>query len=656
MAESSELKSPFIEFDYNDDVRHTSRIKQGILYTVRVQGVFGQLGELELTPDVVTFVREPHIRSRLEDIVKGKSRFSLTSPELPFLMRAELVDAYFQHKISKHLQQFGEIEIYIAQAEREVFAKPIGTEVIRRLGKNADEALNQQIRDTLAAGTNLSIYDAVFDGKFRAPNIAAALHHEVGTQIINALVSHVSSGLAVSHLGGREAVDRTLLFHAMFRSSPASDKEEAIYYDSMRRILQVNGRLPETGMYNGTRLKLERYNAIPPAYRRVIHDYLLRNFMDAQKIQEVATIFTGEIDKNIGRAIEFSGLFGARNSGVRKQGNSFYFDNDASKDLEEIAGGAQYLLNKFAELRGTALVPLNTQTASDQRRSRHNIGILELFGSFDLGGMDSDEELPPINASNAFEFYGIADSQRQQEFYKAYRRLFGEEGYQGRTGKESWVVAVMKLIPDGRVQMAIIDDLYGRNDDVKWFNPFEYVKSDDKGVEYFRRDTFDPNMSRLKEIIDNEIASNSRVTQQLALATQGKSPVKVDEGLYQQMNIVPDTIDELANWDERIVALLPFVEQDYTTYMKTLGIGTLRDREQVTKAYHQAVIRDKAHPDLTQGTTEKIERGRRLNELIRARDELSHRLNLQSASPAYGVSMYIGNISPMLRSSQSPAQ
>ena len=114
MTESSELKSPFIEFDYNDDTKHDSTVKQGTLYTVRIQNVFDQLGELELTPNMVTFVREPHIRSRLEDIVKGKSKFSLTSPDLPFLMRAELVDAYFQHKISKHLQQFGEIEIYIA--------------------------------------------------------------------------------------------------------------------------------------------------------------------------------------------------------------------------------------------------------------------------------------------------------------------------------------------------------------------------------------------------------------------------------------------------------------------------------------------------------------------------------------------------------------
>ena len=103
----------------------------------------------------------------------------------------------------------------------------------------------------------------------------------------------------------------------------------------MRRILQVNGKLPETGTYNGTRLKLERYNAIPPAYRRVVHDYLLRNFMDAQKIREVATIFSGEIDRNIGRAIEFSGLFYARNAGVRKEGDAFYFNNLSSGFIDD---------------------------------------------------------------------------------------------------------------------------------------------------------------------------------------------------------------------------------------------------------------------------------------------------------------------------------
>jgi hypothetical protein len=265
-------------------------------------------------------------------------------------------------------------------------------------------------------------------------------------------------------------------------------------------------------------------------------------------------------------------------------------------------------------------------------------------------------EPPKMVASNVFELLGIIEPLKKQEFYNAYMRLFGEEGFEGRNAEESWVKAVMKLAPDGKMQMAIIDDLYDKDEKAKWFDPFEYAKSSDKGVKYFRQTTFDPNIDTLKKIIDSEIAANEGVKQQLALATKGLFPVKIDEGLYHQVTIVGQTIDELAEWDERVVILLPFVEQDYTAHMKTLGIDELRDREQITKAYHQAVVRDKAHPDLTQDPKEKIERGKRLNELARARDELAHRLNLQSVSPAYGVSMYIGNISAMFGSSQSPAQ
>ena len=338
MVKSSELKSPFADFDYNDDTRHDSTVKQGILYTVRIQEVFDQLGQLELTPEVVSFVREPNIRSRLEDIIRAPSRFSLTSSELPFLMRAELVDAYFQFKISQHLRQFGEIEIYLTQGERDLFAKPIGTEVIRRLGKRADESLKQQIMQLLASGVNYAIYDIVFDRNFGSSDITRTLHDQAGDHVTSALVPHPSSELAVSHLGGREAVDSTLLFHAMFRSKPATDKERAIYYDGMRRIFQVDGKLPATGKYNVLKLSLEKYGTIPPAYRKVIHNHLIRNLMDAQKIQEVASAFPGEIDASLGRYLfVLGGFLEARNTGIRMEGDKSYFDYDPSKDLEDIA-------------------------------------------------------------------------------------------------------------------------------------------------------------------------------------------------------------------------------------------------------------------------------------------------------------------------------
>jgi len=656
MTDQSELKSPFVGFDYNDDTNHSSRFKQGILYMVRMQGVLNQIGQLELAPEVVSFVREPHIRSKLEDIIKGESKFSLTSPELPFLMRAELVDAYFQYKISQHLQGFDEMEIYFTQGQRELFAKPVGTEVTERLGRDVDEGVKQQIRQALAAGTNLDIYDAVFDGTFRTPDIAAAFHHEAGSQVTSALVPHVSSELVVSHLGGREAISSTLFFHALFMSRPATEKEKAIYCDGMRRILQVDGGLPTTLRYNGIKLSLERYNEIPPGYRRVIHNHLMSNFMDAQKIQEVAIIFPGEIDISLAQVCIIGGFLEAGNRGVRMDGSKFYFDNDPSKDLEKIAMGAQYLLQKLAEGSETALVTLDTQTASDQRRARHNVSFFSMIAEETRRQAYCEGELDEITASNAFEFWGIDDPRKQQEFYNAYRRLFGEEGYEGGTGQEVWVKARMKLMPDGKMQMAIVDEMYGDKEKIDWFDPFEYAKSDERGVEYFREDDFDPNMERLKKILDNEIVANERVKQQLTLATGRKCPVRVDEGLYYQMQFLRETIDELAKWDERIVVLLPFVEQDYTAYMEMLGIDELTDRNQVTKAYHRAIIRDEAHPDKTQDPAEKIERGRRLNELIRARDELVHKLDLQSVSSAYGVSMYIGNTSAMLRHNQSPAQ
>jgi len=656
MTKESQLKSPFVEFDYNDDTRHSSRIKQGILYMVRIQGVFDQLGQLDLTPDVVSFIREPHIREKLEDIVKGESRFSLTSPELPFLMRAELVDAYFQYKISQHLQQFDGIEVYLTEGERQLFAKPVGTEVVERLGRDADETLKQKIMQSLASGTHLDIYDGVFDGEFgKILDIAAAFLHQAGTQVSTALVPHVSSELTVSHLGGRDAINSTLFFHALFRSQPASEKEKAIYYDSMRRILQVDGKLPETGRYCGITLSLEAYNSIPEGFRRVIHDYLIRNFMDAQKIQEVATIFPGEIDKSIGGRCVIGGLIEAGNIGVRMDDeNRFYFDNDSSKSLESVAMGAQYLLEKLAECSDTALVPLSVQSGSDRRRSRNNVGFFQMFSGFGESKMYWERELPEFTASNVFELFGIEDSKEQQEFYNAYLRLFGSKGFEGR-GEEPWDKVMLKLESDGRMQMAMVDDLHGRDENVDWFNPFEYLKTDDRGVEYTRRTEFDPNIDRLRESVVSEIASNRKVREQLALATQRECPVRVDEGLYHQMQYIRETLDELAKWDERVVVLLPFVQQDYTAHMETLGIDELRDRSQVSKAYHQAVRRDEAHPDLTQDPTEKIVRGRRLNELIRARDELVHKLDLQSASSAYGVSMYIGNVSTIFHNNQSPA-
>jgi len=656
MSDKRELKLPYIEFDYNDDRSHDSAIKQGILYMVRIQKVFDQLGQLEITPEIVKFVREPHIRAKLREILTGESRFSLASPELPFLMRAELVDAYFQYRISQHLQQFDGIEIYLTDGEKDLFGKPIGEEVISRLGRDVDSSLEKDIRKILSVGASPDIYDTVFEGRFNVPDIAAAFHHKVGSQVSTALVPHVSSELTVSHLGGKDAISSTLFFHALFTSQPSTEKEKAIFFDGMRRILQKDGGLPITEKYNMIRLDLATYNSIDPGYRRVIHEYLMHNLMDAQKIQEVATMFPSEVPASVGSVCVIGGLIEAHNVGVRMEGHDFYFDNDESKSLESIAMGAQYLLKMFARVSGTALVRVATQSDSDKRRARDNVGFFQILGSLSENKMYWEREIEEITASNAFEFFEITDPERQKEFYNAYCRLFKEEGYEGAGGDEPWIKVKMKLSPDGSLQMAIVDEMHGDDSGRDWFDPFEYAKSDERGVDYFRRSEFDMNIDRLKESLDREIAANNRVKKQLALATDGKCPVRVDEGLYHRMCYIRQTMDQLARWDERIVALLPFVEQDYSAYMEMLGVSELIDRDQVSKVYHRAVARDRAHPDATQNLQEKAEKGRRLGELIRARDELLHKLGLQTASNASGVSMYIGNLSPMLKANQHSGQ
>lgn len=647
-----ELKSPFIEFDYRDDKRYSSRIKEGILSMIRIQKVFDQLGYLDLTPEVVSFVCEPNIRSKLETIVGDKqSRFSLSSYDLPLLMRAELVSAYFQHKISQHLGQLDAIEIFFSEGVRKILSKPIGTEVIERLGrKKVDSNLEKQIREELAQGVT-QIYDTVFDkgADELLAGFAAPITQESRTKMQNALVPKTSSELTQLHLGGREAINSTLLFHALFCSQPASDKEKAIYWDGMRKIFQEDGNLPQRRQYNGLKLSRERYLSIPPMFRRIVHHYLMENFMDAQKIIEAVNIFRGGISKELSARCIIGEFLEAGYTGVTSKttadGEVYIFDNDPSKDLEKIAMGAQYIIQALSSIAGKSLVPLKSQPASDKRRTKYNVGFFGMMSEFVQEQQYWEGGVEEMKASNAFEYFGITSQKKQEEFFNAYHRLFGKEGYEGSTGEEPWVKSRMKLMPDGRIQMAVVDDMYGKKDKIKWFNPFEFAKSSERGVDYFRRSDFDPNIDRLKEMVDKEVVDNNKVKHAIEIEVGIKCPIKVDEGLYTQILLIPDTLDQLAELDERIVALLPFVEQDYTAYMKMLGLDELKSEDQIQNAYRKALIRDKAHPDQTNNPQEKIEKGERMNQLIQARDELVHKLNLRVGGNS--VSTYIGNISKM---------
>src|SRR3989338_3041589 len=659
------LRTPYIEFDYTNNIEHSSRLKEAILYVVRIQKVFEKIVKLELSEDAAQYFEEPTLRETLEKLAVYGTKFDLSSQELPFLMRAELVFAYFQEKISKHLEQMDGIEIALPEGLREKIAEPIGKEVIEgirgkaRLAKKRgeseieiDETIEIKIRSAIENGEGSKYYEMAFSiGGVDFSSLVSKPYVEARTQIQNALIPHTSTQLTEAHLGGKDAINTTLFYHALLNSRYSTPEDEAFYYDFLRRTFQVNGKLPETGEYNTIRIRAERYRSFPDGVKGFIHKHLLDNLMDAQKIKEASIIFSGEIDRNTG--IQAMLDFGSSESGVRMEREndeeaSFYFDNNPEEDLTRVAMGAQKLMEFFSSVTGTSLIKYVPQSASEKRRDRSNISFFSLMQEDIIREQFwKKEELEKFTASTFFEYFGIEDSNQKKELYNAYKRLFGETGY--TAGTDEWSITInLKLEQDGRI---IARYIYYGNESNKEnsFEAFKYARSSKRGIDYFRKAEFEPNLIELKGILEQEIKNNNKFTTSLSAETNNQTPIRVEYPLFFQIITVPTTIDDLARWDERIVALIPFVEQNYEEYMESLGIGELQDEQQVKKAYRLTVQKEKAHPDATNDPAEKIQKASRLNELMSARDELIYKLQLEKAGNSSDVSVYLGNISQILK-------
>jgi len=642
---SSELELPYVEFDYTEDTVVPSSTREGILYAVRLQKVFDQIGTLDVSSEVASYFREPNLRSKLEEIVREKTRVDLSSSELPFLMRVELADAYFQFKIGEHLEQLPYIEISLKGWLSDIVKEPIGKETIERLKRNneeLDEGLVEQVQSRLRARMDFDLYDMIFDGEFKdSPDISAVLASHAAESMPNAIVPHSSSQLASSHFGSNAAIGATLFFNAM-SDGYASPKDKAIYRDFMRRLFRQDGEPPEVGPYNVVKLDVEKYRALEPIHRRIIHRFLIENLMDAQKIREVVALFPGKIDQELATRCIIHGLLDAGNIGIKPANEEvdgeYIFDMDPSKPLDRIAMGAQYLLEQYSSIAGKSLVPYGQQSASDRRRDRSNIGMRFLMGDdFSLEG-DLDE----MTATTFFEHFGIGRPDHQAEYFKAYQRLFGPTGYIGR-GDDWWEKFKLELKADGSLVAGyIVHD----EEENHHFDPFKEAKHPERG-DYFRRAKFDHALDRLKKSLDDEIYGHHRVTHALSVETDGTSPVRVDKWLYLHLTHIREAVDQVAEWNERVVALLPFVNRDYESHLSILGIDSLRGEGQVKEAYRKTIMRDNAHPDLTQDVNEKIQRATRLGELMTARDELLCKLTLGRSAPST-VSYYLGNVSRML--------
>lgn len=661
MPESEGLKLPFIDFDYTDETSHSASFKQAILYVARIQKVFDKIGYLDLTSSVVAFIREPHIRKKLESIITETSRFDLASPELPFLFRAELVEAYFHDRIAQYVGSQESFEVYLTRGWREKLSLPVGHELLERVkamvrraersGQSLPEQELKSLEEAVSHGLTREMYNIVFDGDFSviagyAASLAQSAHQAMGS----ALVKHPSQELQTAHLGGRDAIDRTLLFHAMASDREATPKEEAMYYDRLREMFHVDGVFPQTGNYGSVSFHNSVYRSLDARGKRIVHDFLLENLMDAQVVRQAMTLFPRYIDPNLGFKITLeSGLIeGKRVLGIRPVDSGdehrYVFDMDISKDLHNVAIGAQNLLRVFSSVSRNALVVRSQQSYSESQRDRHNIGLFGMLAAFGAGD-DWDEDSKPVKTANAWEQFELTDPTKQADYYNAFQRLFGRSGYVG-TAEEDRIK--LTLNPDGSITAKYMP--FGvESDEEENFGFFEKAREDSRSGVYFRNAIFYPNIYDLKGILQREIATNRNVTESLRVETGGINPLRVEEGLYFQLRTVfRGTKEDLARLDERIVALLPFVQQDHTEYMQLLGLDKLTDREAINRAYRQRVSKGKVHPDLTDDPHEKVKRANLLIELKRARDELHNHLSLGVESRPSQVSTYIGNVSQLL--------
>ncbi len=169
------------------------------------------------------------------------------------------------------------------------------------------------------------------------------------------------------------------------------------------------------------------------------------------------------------------------------------------------------------------------------------------------------------------------------------------------------------------------------------FDPFEEAKENEYVGQMFAE-----NVQALYNKIKTEIEQDQIVV--AMLEQEADSPVRIDKGLYEQIGHVPGKVEHLAFTHDRVASLLQFVKPDITGYASRLGVEEPFTKDDITMAYHTAVIRERAHPDMATSPAESIRAGETLQELGHARYELVNSLNFSSP----GSSVYLGNVSAML--------
>jgi hypothetical protein len=640
--EKTEIKVPFVEIDFTDDKTHTSRTKEAVLYAVRIQQLFDRLGSIEISPEMIEFIREPNIREKLGEVADSKIKIDLSSSELPFLMRAQIVDAYFQQKISEHLEQLDVIDVFIPAGLRRIIEKPIGYELKKQLQDDDQE------EEVLTELPPKETYDAAFEGVCY-PNI----------EIDNALVPQTKGELSADHLGGKDAIDSALYAYALATNRQISEAEQARYNDYLRIIFQQEGKLPPLKEYNFLEYPVEQYKKLPPVLKLMIHHYLMDNIKDAQKIRRAALIFPGEIPKGVGDYCMLKGLLKA-NTGVKLEESGYsqryYFDNDSQQDLSYVALGAQNLIDLFTEFAKTSALEAFGSEMEDFRGKRQDMnlnlfGMLSAFEPYYRG-----PEPDAIKSETWHELFELKDANQKTAFYHSYLRLFGSQGFKGNGGRWNQGINI-QLEEDGTIRAREGMSYLGWNDmdydnpmegdEISdWFNPIERSSGKDTPEVYFRKDIFEPNIENLREMLTEEVERNERV-KQAALST-GDQKARIEEQLFLHIMTFGGTYNELADPYEKVVVLLPFIQNDLSQHMKMLGITDLNNKEQVGKAYRAAIMEGKVHPDLVTDPQEKINKAEQLGELTRARDELNRAIKLRNRNEE-GVSIYIGNVSQLLK-------
>lgn len=648
----SEVTTQFINFDYKDDKGFSSEFKEAILYAIRIQKVFDRIGYIDITPEVTAFFDEPILRKKLEEMVKDRTKVKLSSPELPFLMRAKLVEAYFNYKIAKHLEQPDNIEIALPESLRDIIAKPFGYEVIESLKNKLKKEEKEKLEDIIrkAQSSDISrLYDIAFDGEFsRQPT--SDIYKEVAETLTKAIIPKTTPELTEANLGGKDVISALLFMHAKHSGAGwMLPREEAESNDILRIMFQEDGMLGVVGDYNTIKLRREKYKEMSPSQKKFVHKYLIENLFDAQKIRQAMILFPGELDSSLAQQYFAGFVEGKQFTGVKIETEDkqmcAYFDNDKKKDLKYIAMGAQYLLEAYAGMHKKSLVHLNMTSLSDKERSKANVSLFAFFEEYQKEGGFYEGDLKEITASNTFEFFGIPKD-GQEEFYKAYLRLFSTEGFMGKRYEHSDKFN-LKISKDGQMTAQHIDDM--EDEHGQEFDPIAKAKGEGEVVENYRRFLFESNMEKLGELIKNEIENHKIVVDAIDFETKGECPIRVDSGLYMHVRMIEDTKRELAGLNEKIVVLMPFVQVDYKEYMGLLGLSDLESKKQVSKQFQRKIIQERAHPDAASNPQEEIEKAEMLGKLITARDQLLHALEFDRKEKS-GVTTYLSNISQMLKS------